>query len=32
VIDDGVFALTSGVLTALVNANAALAQLAARTL
>jgi hypothetical protein len=31
-VDDGVFALTSGVLTALVNASAALSQLAARTL
>lgn len=32
VVDDGVFALTSGVLTALTQASAALAQLAARTL
>jgi hypothetical protein len=31
-IDDGVFALTSGVLPALVNATAALSQLAARFL
>jgi len=32
VIDDGTFALTSGVLTALTQAAAALSQLAARTL
>jgi hypothetical protein len=32
VIDDGVYALTSGVLPALVNATAALSQLAARFL
>lgn len=32
VIDDGVFALTSGVLTALVNASASVSQLAARFL
>jgi hypothetical protein len=31
-VDDGVFALTSGVLPALVNATAALSQLAARFL
>jgi len=32
VVDDGVFALTSGVLPALTNASAALSQLAARFL
>jgi hypothetical protein len=32
VVDDGVFALTSGVLPALVNASASLSQLAARFL